>query len=214
MTLDDDVSPARPLANLLTRGVYALALPDSAMLLYLASAAENIRRSSNPIERDFIDALADDRVGLVYGDYLEQRDELVRAEAIRARGGPTIGDPVHYAFEDARPLLLLNAREQPAPDDLVPDATVATARLEIDGRMHALGSRTGIAWLDDQLVVDPPPGTSATMLTQAGGALWLNIARDYASVALNHRTLFESTRRPLFDGDIITLHEHSAIVRL
>ncbi|HWO19862.1 MAG TPA: hypothetical protein VNO30_13845 [Kofleriaceae bacterium] len=226
-TLEDDVSPARPLASLLARGVYALALPDSAVLLYLASGlasglasvAAPTQRSSDPIERDFVDALAagdpaGDRAGLVYGDYLEERGELVRAEAVRAQGGPTIGVPVHYAFEDARPLLLFNPRDVPTPRALVPDTSVPGARLEIDGRVHPLGSRTGIAWLNDQLVVDPPPGTSVAMLTQSGGALWLNIARDYASAALNHRTLFDRTRQPLFDGDLITLRERSAIVRL
>jgi hypothetical protein len=217
-TLDDDVSPARPLANLLARGVYALALPDSAMLLYLVSAAEPTARSSAPLERDFVDTLADDGVALAYGDHLEQRGELARAEAIRARGGPAVGSPVHYAFEDARPLLLLSAREPPEPpetQDLVPDTSIPSARLEIDGRAYPLGSRTGIALIDGQLVVDPPPGTSGTMLTQAGGALWLSIARDYASVRLNHRILFDRTRQPLFDGDLITLGgERSAIVRL
>jgi hypothetical protein len=214
-TLEDDVSPARPLANLLARGVYALALPDSAMLLYLASATEHVQRSSNPVERDFIDTLAaDDRVGIVYGDYLEERGELARADAIRARGGPTIGAPVHYTFEDARPLLLAHRREQPAAHALVPDTSVPTARLEIDGRIHVLGSRTGVAWRNGRFVVDPPPDMSAAVLTQAGGTLWMSIARDYASAAVNHRNLFDRTRQPLFDGDIITLQERSAIVRL
>jgi hypothetical protein len=214
-TLEDDVSPVRPLVSLLARGVYALALPDSAMLLYLASAAAPISRSSDPIEQGFVDALAaGDRAGLVYGDYLEERGELARADAVRAQDGPTIGVPVHYAFEDARPLLMFNPREQPAPRALVPDTSVPAARLEIAGRVHPLGSRTGIAWLNDQLVVDPPPGTAVAMLTQSGSALWLNIARDYASAALNHRTLFDRTRQPLFDGDVITLRERSAIVRL
>jgi uncharacterized protein (TIGR02996 family) len=185
------------------------------MLLYLASAADEVRHSSEPAERDFVDALAaDDRVGLVYGDYLEERGELARASAIRARSGPAIGAPVHYVFEDARPLLLFNRRSPPAPHDLVPDATLPEARLEIGGRMHALGSRTGIASVNGQLVVVPPPGAAAAMLTQAGGALWLSLARDYASVALNHRTLFDRTRQPLFDGDIITLQGCTAIVRL
>ena len=213
-TLDDDVSPARPLANLLARGVYALALPDSAMLLYLASAAERLERSSDPLEQGFVDTLADDGVALAYGDHLEQRGELARAEAIRARGGPAIGSPVHYAFEDARPLLLLDSREPLAPHDLVPDTSVPAARLEIDGRTYPLGSRVGIAAIDGQLVVDPPPGASGATLTQAGGALWLAIARDYASVRLNHRILFDRTRQPLFDGDVITISERSAIVRL
>jgi hypothetical protein len=213
--LEDDISPARPLANLLARGVYALALPDSAMLLYLPFAGDAVRHSSEPVERDFVDALAaDDRSGLVYGDYLEERGELVRADAIRARSGPTIGAPVHYVFENARPLLLFRSREQPTPHALVPDTTVPAARLEIAGHVHRLGSRTGIAQRNGQFVVDPEPGASAAVLTQAGGALWISIARDYASAAVNHSTLFDRTRQPLFDGDVITLQGCAAVVRL
>jgi len=214
-TLDDDVSPARPLAGLLARGVYPFALPDSAMLLYLASAEEPVRHSSRPMERDFVDALADDdRAHLVYGDYLEQRGELARAAAIRARSGPTLGGRINDAFGDARALFLPGARVPPAPRDLVPDATVPDARLEIEGHAYPLDSRTGLAWADGRLALVPEPGTAEVLLTQAGGALWLSLGRDHASAALNHRHLFDRTRQPLFDGDVITLRDRSAIVRL
>jgi hypothetical protein len=96
----------------------------------------------------------------------------------------------------------------------VPDASVPGARLEIDGHVYALGSRTGLACVDHGLVVDPPPGTWGAMFTQAGGALWLSIARDHVDLRLNHQYLFDRTRQPLFDGDVITLNDRSAIVRL
>jgi len=85
-TLDAAVSPARPLAALVARGVFPLALPDG-MLLYLAACDEAVLHSSVPGEAVFLHALAaapDDRATrLVYADYLEQYGHTSRADAVR-----------------------------------------------------------------------------------------------------------------------------------
>lgn len=139
------------------------------------------------------------------------------------RPGPKIGAPslfenrLHDVFPEAGPLLgpaWARARVARIAADLVPDDSVPAARLEIAGRLRALGSRAGLAWAEDRLVVDPPAGTWGAMLTQSGGALWLSVARDQMNLRVNGQYLFERTRQPLFDGDVITLGPGRAIVRL
>ncbi|HEY0987292.1 MAG TPA: hypothetical protein VGD80_09585, partial [Kofleriaceae bacterium] len=57
-TLEDDVSPARPLAELIIRGVFPFALPGNAVLLILDSCDDAALHSSDPADNRFLHVLA------------------------------------------------------------------------------------------------------------------------------------------------------------
>ena len=84
-----------------------------------------------------------------------------------------------------------------------------------DGReqSHLLGTLHEVYATNGRIVVGPPSEDADAIFTQAGGALWLTLGRGHAVVDVNHHTPYDR-HQPLFDGDLITLRQRSAIVRL
>jgi uncharacterized protein (TIGR02996 family) len=109
-TLDAAASPARALAALVTRRVFPIALPDNAVLLYLDACEGTVPQTTHGGELPFLYALAcdpdDAATRLVYGDYLEQKGDAIRAE--RIRGGAeltTVTVNVRHLYGNAAWLL-------------------------------------------------------------------------------------------------------------
>jgi uncharacterized protein (TIGR02996 family) len=208
-TIEDEASPARPLCQLLQRNIYAFALPDSAMLLYVASAASRIDHSTDPIARDFAANLDDDKTCIVYGDYLEERGEIARAEAVRARTGPHLNHLFQHMYNGVNSVVMRSDRTRPRRREPVkPDRDPTPAHLEIDGATLPLAARTGLRDDRGKLVISPSEPTAT--ITCAGGVWWF---AGQGSIDLNDRSVYE-VEAPLFDGDIVRIRSASAIVRL
>jgi uncharacterized protein (TIGR02996 family) len=216
-TFEDDVSPARPLADLITRGVFPFALPGNAVLLILDSCADAVLHSSDPAGNRFLHVLArspdDLATRTVYADYLEHRGESVRADAVRDRelGPPRVAQPASIFLEGASLLIYRDEDDPPIRD-------VATAppraHLELGDRVYPLGVATAITYDNDKLaigpLVDPARGVQ---LVHADGAIWISVHEARPDVSINDCS-FDSWRaaRPLFDGDVLDVRgRHDAI---
>lgn len=179
-TFEDDAgSPAHPLAALLERGLYPLALPGNAMLLV---CDEPLHRSSDPAE-DQILAAGDPATAMVLADHLEQRGALARATALRDGAlDPLLPQPV-ILFPEARPILL---RWSAAHPQLILDDPPVPLALEIGGERRAL---------------EPATTLDAVQLTWVEGVLLA--MRRGPELAING--LRVTAREPLavFDGDVL-----------
>jgi uncharacterized protein (TIGR02996 family) len=111
VSLDDAASPARPLAELIARRVFPIALPGNGVMLYLDACEGGVPQLAHGGELPFLYALAcdpgDTATRMVFGDYLEQRGDLVRAEQIRngAELTPSVSVNVRQLYGNAAWLL-------------------------------------------------------------------------------------------------------------
>jgi uncharacterized protein (TIGR02996 family) len=219
-TFEDDVSPARPLADLITRGVFPFALPGNAVLLILDSCADAVLHSSDPAGNRFLHVLArspdDLATRTVYADYLEHRGDSARADAIRvgALGPPRAAQPVRI-FPEGASLLIYRDEDHPPIRDVA--AEPPHAYLELGDRLYPLGVATAITYDNDKLaigpLVDPARGVQ---LIHADGAIWISVHEARPDVSING-CLFGRLRaaRPLFDGEVLDVRgPHDAITAI
>lgn len=222
-TLEDDVSPARPLAELITRGVFPFALPGNAFLLILDTCADAVLHSSDPADNRFLHLLArnpeDVATRTVYADYLEHRGESARADAIRGGelGPPRAAQPASI-FLEGTPILIYRDEDDEPTCDAATDPP--HAHLELGDSVYPLGVATAITDGDDTLAIGPlvDPGRGVQLL-HADGAIWISVHEARPDVSINDCS-FDSWRaaRPLFDGDVLDVRGRhaalTAVVRL
>ena len=221
-TRDDDASPARLLAELVTRRVFPFALPDNAVLLMLDACEDAVLHSSDTDDNRLLHVLArspdDLATRMVYADYLEQRGEAARADAVRDRelGPPRMPQPGNM-FLEATPVLIYRQQDdQPIRDVATPPPRV---HLELRDRVYPLAAATAITYDDHKLAIgplaDPDRGVH---LVPAHGAVWLS-SHDLQVRASLNECPFDRWRaaRPLFDGDVLDLRAQrdaiTAVVR-
>ncbi len=177
-TRDDDASPVHPLAGLVTRRVFPFALPDNAVLLVLDACEEAVLHSSDIRDNQFLHVLArspeDLATRMVYADYLEQRGETARADAVRDRelGPPRMSQPASMFLEAASVLIYRDEDDTPIRDVA---AQPLRAHLEIRDRVYPLGAATAITYDDHKLAIGPRKDPDRGVhLVQADGAIWLS----------------------------------------
>jgi len=202
-TRDQATSPVAPLAALIARRIFPLALPDNAMLLYFDDAGGPIAHTSEHRELAFVRALAadpDDRaMREVYADHLEERGDHIGALAQRLERGDGCPD-VLGTFRHARwitPLHPLRSRERRTP---VPAATPPDARVELANRTLRLGRDSHLVWCDGaaRVVEGGAREELYVRLFHAEDTVWLEVPpQGYAMVNAN----YVAGRHPLFDRD-------------
>lgn len=211
-TLDDDVSPARPLAALVARGILPLALPDAAVLLCLDGCDEPLLHSSEAGENRFLHVLAgapdDVATRLVYADYLEDRGELARADALRDTQLATPRmQPVQTMFPGAGNVLLHRAA-----GELVAGATTDPPPIsfEIDGRRRPLVVASSVTYRDGRIELGPRTPHAPVQLISRDDAVWMTCPHAVLSVWINGRQILDQATRPLFDGDVLVFNAREA----
>jgi uncharacterized protein (TIGR02996 family) len=237
-TLDDELSPLQPLVTLAERGVFAFALPDAGMLLYVSSldgADRLLLPSLDDTEVALLGAIAqspdDHQQRRVYADLLEQRGRATAAAQMRAMAsGSAPNAPttrrVEQLFAAARPVLLPRKNQGPEVPRVQPSGLLPTgAHLTFGATAFVLVSVTGIRWDDEGGTVqvrdlanaagpsegvDDEPQPNAT-ITFAGETLWLRTL-NHSRVTVNDACVDNETDTPLFEGDVMRLGNHRLVV--
>lgn len=200
MTLADDVSPARPLAVLLERGVVPIVLPDGVMMLCTPAAPDDDR------EGELASAFSDPAV---FADFLEQRGETRQAQRVHGGAVPNADLEAQRNVErfDRVPLVIGKRNERAtwlAPAGLASEPPTAT--LELAGTIHALGVANAFTVDGTTLRVGPAASPDEAMIERrADGSLWLRGTGQVLDVSLNGRRVYRDVAMPLFDGDVLAI---------
>lgn len=199
-TLDDDVSPARPLSALIAGGVYPFALPGNAMLLVLTACDAPLWRSSDPGEDRILAAGDEPATRTALADLVEQRGDIARAEALRDRElGPALVAEPAAMFHHVHAIAMYRGDDHPDP----PRAADAPAmQLEVAGRRYRLGPATAI---DENLARVPlTDGVRGVHLVHAGGVVLVS-RHGGVQLSINGQDILLDVPRALFDGDELEL---------